>query len=477
MDLSDDSSRGSSSKSSQSKSRSGSEKSAKSKAKSCIVTREQIEQFCAVTGSTEDVAQTLIEACRGNLERAVDMHMEGLTEHPNTSGAQEDYVRAPIPQKQEVLVEAGYEGYGFGFKGKKRIVKSVFDSFRNFEVETKLQESRLRETNGLTSSITSASSSSGKRSLEELFRPPIDMMFNGNLLNARDTGKTLKKWIMVNIQNVSEFSCQIMNRDVWSQKSIKNLVRENFLFLQLYVDSEEGQRYMTFYKVNQWPYVAVLDPRTGELMVEWNYAETSAYETLIAEFLATTSWGDEDRCVSEPKKRRVETILDASEDDQLQAAIRASLAAQNRKTLASDDESVSDEDDDQHTNWFDSESDSRASEPRKTEGVERTELEPQQLENRLETTDDDWKRHLGPEADPISSIVFRFPDGSKEQKTLPCSSTLMALVKYAASKGFTRDKFELMANFPKRLLLTMDSEMTLKDAGLFPHDTIFVQAR
>jgi hypothetical protein len=54
---------------------------------------------------------------------------------------------------------------------------------------------------------------------------------------------------------------------------------------------------------------------------------------------------------------------------------------------------------------------------------------------------------------------------------------LQAVVKYAARKGFPRDKFELMANFPKRLLLTMDSEMTLKDAGLFPHDTIFVQAR
>jgi len=88
-------------------------------------------------GSTEDVARTLIEACRGNLERAVDMHMEGLSENPQPSGAQdEEYVRAPIPQKQEVLVESGYEGYGFGFKGKRRIVKSVFDSFRNFEVET-----------------------------------------------------------------------------------------------------------------------------------------------------------------------------------------------------------------------------------------------------------------------------------------------------------------------------------------------------
>ena len=89
------------------------------------------------TGSTEDVARTLIEACRGNLERAVDMHMEGLSENPQPSGTQEeDFVRAPIPQKQEVLVESGYEGYGFGFKGKRRIVKSVFDSFRNFEVET-----------------------------------------------------------------------------------------------------------------------------------------------------------------------------------------------------------------------------------------------------------------------------------------------------------------------------------------------------
>ena len=62
------------------------------------------------------------------------MHMEGMA---GTSGVEpvEDYVRAPIPQKQEVLVPSGYEGYGFGQKGKRRIIKSVFDSFRKFEVE------------------------------------------------------------------------------------------------------------------------------------------------------------------------------------------------------------------------------------------------------------------------------------------------------------------------------------------------------
>lgn len=44
--------------------------------------------------------------------------------------------------------------------------------------------------------------------------------------------------------------------------------------------------------------------------------------------------------------------------------------------------------------------------------------------------DDDWQQHLGPESDPMSSIVFRFPDGSKEQKSLPCSSTLLVNIVY-----------------------------------------------
>lgn len=65
------------------------------------------------------------------------MHMEGLAaETTIAQNNSEDFVRAPIPQKQEVLVQPGYEGYGFNFKGKRRVVKSVFDSFRNFEVET-----------------------------------------------------------------------------------------------------------------------------------------------------------------------------------------------------------------------------------------------------------------------------------------------------------------------------------------------------
>ena len=38
---------------------------------------------------------------------------------------------------------------------------------------------------------------------------------------------------MVNVQNVSEFTCQVLNRDVWSHKRIKDLIKEHFLFLQV----------------------------------------------------------------------------------------------------------------------------------------------------------------------------------------------------------------------------------------------------
>lgn len=33
---------------------------------------------------------------------------------------------------------------------------------------------------------------------------------------------------------------------------------------QVYHDSEEGQRYIQFYKLNKFPYISILDPRTGK---------------------------------------------------------------------------------------------------------------------------------------------------------------------------------------------------------------------
>lgn len=41
------------------------------------------------------------------------------------------------------------------------------------------------------------------------------------------------KWIMINIMNSQEFSCQILNRDLWSDKEVQKTIREHFYFLQV----------------------------------------------------------------------------------------------------------------------------------------------------------------------------------------------------------------------------------------------------
>ena len=43
-------------------------------------------------------------------------------------------MRAPIPQKQETLIDAGYEGYPMNNRQnyRKARIRTVFDGFRNF---------------------------------------------------------------------------------------------------------------------------------------------------------------------------------------------------------------------------------------------------------------------------------------------------------------------------------------------------------
>ena len=72
-----------------------------------------------------------------------------------------------------------------------------------------------------------------KRTLEELFKPPIDIIFKGDLQTARDSATSAKKWLLVNIQDACEFQCQVLNRDVWSNEAVKTILREHFIFWQV----------------------------------------------------------------------------------------------------------------------------------------------------------------------------------------------------------------------------------------------------
>nr|XP_054770968.1 UBX domain-containing protein 7-like [Lytechinus pictus] len=186
--------------------------------------------------------------------------------------------------------------------------------------------------------IHNPKSSSKKRTLEDLFRPPLDLMHKGTFVTAREAGQVQGKWLMVNVQNVREFSCQQLNRDIWSDSTVKSIIRESFIFWQVYHDSEEGQQYMRFYKVTEFPYVSILDPRTGEQMATWHRIDSEAFCDVVMQFLCDHKMDIPDIVPLSPpadspsssvppaKKLRTSSIIDASEESQIEAAIAASLA-------------------------------------------------------------------------------------------------------------------------------------------------------
>ncbi|XP_069721347.1 UBX domain-containing protein 7 [Phaenicophaeus curvirostris] len=472
-----------------------------------------IQQFSAITGASESVGRHMLEACNNNLEMAVTMFLDGggIAEEPSTSSAgvsavrphTEDEVRPPIPPKQEILVEPEPL---FGAPKRRRPARSIFDGFRDFQTETIRQEQELRNGGAVDKKLTT---------LADLFRPPIDLMHKGSFETAKECGQMQNKWLMINIQNVQDFACQCLNRDVWSNEAVKNIIREHFIFWQVYHDSEEGQRYIQFYKLADFPYVSILDPRTGQKLVEWHQLDVTSFVDQVTGFLSEHGQLD-GHSTSPPQKRsRSESLIDASEDSQLEAAIKASLqethfdSSQPKQDSRSDEESESElfSGSEEFISVCGSEEEEESEPPAKIRKSPHKDFGHKKEESRRpqpeppartepgtsncralscvnagapeESADkpDSTLRALNVNGPKKARLMLRYPDGKREQISLPEQAKLLALVKHVQSKGYPNERYELLTNFPRRNLSHLDYETTLQEAGLCPQETVFVQER
>lgn len=167
---------------------------------------------------------------------------------------------------------------------------------------------------------------STQRRLANLFRPPFDIMEKCNIDMAKTLGRQQKKWILVNIQNATEFVCQVLNRDFWSDKKIKSKVRENFIFLQFQHDSPNGEQYINFYHVGEYPHIAILDPLTGERVhkfIEGNVPDVDEWIEQVDEFLSRFSlFGDQNPIVEHEVKFDPDSL---TEEQQIEYAMKQSM--------------------------------------------------------------------------------------------------------------------------------------------------------
>ncbi|KAJ3322084.1 hypothetical protein HDU93_003151, partial [Gonapodya sp. JEL0774] len=257
------------------------------------VSEDAIVQFCEMAGCDPDVAASYLKVSNGDLERALGLFFETggapldgpapstmevppqlIPEDDNpysalTNGGRDDEsgVRAPIARTMDTLVGGDGPLYGMPMplmglgrgRGSGNARPGAYptigddratnEAFRDFSREAEAQgDSRNR--------------------LADLFKPPLDIMFAGDFDSGRILAQQRAKWILVNIQDPTEFQCQVLNRDLWSNSAVKDAIKEHFLFMQFGSRSQEGQKYVNLYKAYRYPHVAIIDPRTGEKAAE-----------------------------------------------------------------------------------------------------------------------------------------------------------------------------------------------------------------
>ncbi|KAI9650274.1 UBX domain protein Ubx2 [Ciborinia camelliae] len=265
-----------------------------------------------------------------------------------SGGYDADGVRAPIARTTETLVggpgdwnaDDGHDavmeqmrrraqaraagGAGLARSGifNQRAVPSIWDE----------------RSEGLAQATVGASEGSSKNArLAELFRPPFDLMYKLPWDSARDEGKENGKWILVNIQDNSIFDCQSLNRDIWKDPGVKDVVKENFIFMQYSKDDPRGNQYIQYYFPQSdseaaYPHIAIVDPRTGEQVKVWSgppVPKPAEFLMQLVEFLDRYSLDLSKKnpvARRKPEKSKSIDVNKLTEEEMLDLALQNSLA-------------------------------------------------------------------------------------------------------------------------------------------------------
>lgn len=153
---------------------------------------------------------------------------------------------------------------------------------------------------------------------------------------ARDEGRDSMKWLLVNIQDASVFDCQLLNRDLWKDSGVAETIKEHFIFLQYSKDDPRGAPYLQYYFTghdvqDNYPHIAIVDPRTGEQMKTWTGApvvKPPDFLMQLHEFLDRYSLNNNVRNPVAKRKPDVKPAakIDAmSEEEMMEMALKNSL--------------------------------------------------------------------------------------------------------------------------------------------------------
>lgn len=233
-----------------------------------MATDSMVAEFVTLTCASTEEAKSYLEMANGNLQEAVNLFMEmggssggtgGGGGAPASGSGGDDDVRAPIPAFNDQIVEQQVK--------RRRVEVEHAMEFDSLTMNSRMSFDRPDQSAYSGGSQKTATS----QAMNELFAIPA---YNegaplGKVVErAKDEGK----WILVNIQQAEMFASHRLNRDVWSDEIIKDMVTDSFLFWQRDDKAVEGNQFCKHYNIGgqQLPHICVVDPRTGRSVKSWD---------------------------------------------------------------------------------------------------------------------------------------------------------------------------------------------------------------
>eukprot|EP00541_Cyclophora_tenuis_P008639 CAMPEP_0116559596 /NCGR_PEP_ID=MMETSP0397-20121206/10487_1 /TAXON_ID=216820 /ORGANISM="Cyclophora tenuis, Strain ECT3854" /LENGTH=406 /DNA_ID=CAMNT_0004085389 /DNA_START=1 /DNA_END=1221 /DNA_ORIENTATION=- len=321
--------------------------------------------------------------------------------------------------------------------------------------------------------------------LSSIFAPPTHLTYRGGggFQGARTVAKDSKRWLLVNLQRDSEFSSHVLNRDVWRDELVENLIREGFIFWQTMDSTDEGKTYSQRYRVYAFPHIAIIDPRTGRSLWSkegWTQEkpfDAEAFAEMAMDFCSKHSFDKGPVAPSQPPAKKPGAKTPSTrdfmtEEEQLQAAMAASLEAGTDAKCDNDDdedEYVMDDDDDE-VEYLGTEDEMRdEASKQKSQPEPRPEPEPEPEPKKPPSFIEALLSiEVGEEPSDGGRIQLRMPDAKRMVRKFSSSDTvrtIYAFVAHSSEEAKGGKPFSLMSGFPpKDLEGSIDS--TIGDCGL-----------
>jgi hypothetical protein len=185
---------------------------------------------------------------------------------PDASMASAEEVRAPIASFQDQIINPDAE--------RKRLQEAVaadaaaMDRRMSFDRPTEVPGAGGGGTGGADGDAQMGMG--GGEAINKLFAPPA---YNESkpYYDAIEQAKLQCKWVLVNIQQAEVFASHTLNRDVWCDETITDIVTGSFIFWQRDDKSTEGDQFCQMHSCgHQLPHICIVDPRTGRRVKSWD---------------------------------------------------------------------------------------------------------------------------------------------------------------------------------------------------------------